>query len=366
MSSSAGGVARLPKFPLRPDLELIRLVTLTPPPDRHTPSTLVVEDGRSRFEVLGLTNASPVRLLAFASRGLERAPKVTASNLVVVPDAERVAVDGAIRFTADYLTAISHSEWKVHSLRPSVFLRPTSERARMWLQERAGLKREPSITRLVAASSSLTPLDVPAALFADRADGLALLSDAIASTTPNGRYVDLLRLFERAFGLPPARLAVPVHTCVDKIFCFATEEVDLWFSRRGRFVHADRVDLLQRSIDAEQFLGRMYQAAFDILVNKARWHSNDSARRTGFPLPSGTTSATKPDLFASGSHDLRRQVAVYDEYGSFSLHIDGGLMSVPRSDWWPTDDAEPPFEELESGELRILSADERRSRSQAI
>ncbi len=49
----------------------------------------------------------------------------------------------------------------------------------------------------------------PQVLF-DRLDGVALLAEALNSPAPLGRYLQLMRLFERAFRRGPGRLTDPL------------------------------------------------------------------------------------------------------------------------------------------------------------
>ena len=72
------------------------------------------------------------------------------------------------------------------------------------VQQRAMFARQSAIANLGLIS------DIDPKELTDRPDGVALLAEALNSTAPLGRYLQLMRLFERAFKLGPGALTKPL------------------------------------------------------------------------------------------------------------------------------------------------------------
>jgi hypothetical protein len=69
-------------------------------------------------------------------------------------------------------------------------------------------------------------------LLADRADGAALLAEALAAGHPSNAFREYVRLFERAFRAPPARLSSLLVATLDDRLDYSDEEVSEWMELR--------------------------------------------------------------------------------------------------------------------------------------
>ncbi|MCA1603000.1 MAG: hypothetical protein LC776_15655, partial [Acidobacteria bacterium] len=103
---------------------------------------------------------------------------------------------------------------------------------------------DPGLLRVRAelAGSSMNILGkVDMSAFGDRPEGVALLAEALNTSSPLGRYSQLVRLFESAFHLGPSNLTEPlVNFLSSSAHWFKPEEVRQWMEARGPAIHADR------------------------------------------------------------------------------------------------------------------------------
>ncbi|MGH8546939.1 MAG: hypothetical protein ACREX3_25665, partial [Gammaproteobacteria bacterium] len=128
----------------------------------------------------------------------------------------------------------------------------------------------------------------------DRIQGVTLLAEALSSSHPSGRFHELWRFFELAFGFGGQRLR---DTLADFLECtpdqgFERSEEREWYDDiRNPLTHATIsgpelvVERVTRSV-----VGRLEQAAYDVLLNKRDWGSESIERRVGWRRPFGTDS----------------------------------------------------------------------------
>lgn len=136
----------------------------------------------------------------------------------------------------------------------------------------------------------------------DRLDGVMLLAEAINQRTGLGEYLQLLRVFERAFRLGPFDLTGPLATFLAS-GCqgFAEPEVSTWTQVRGAAAHADRREEFVLTADVAPFVPRMREAAYDVLLNKSEWRSRSATRREQWKAASGSADAAGGIFVTQGS-----------------------------------------------------------------
>lgn len=246
---------------------------------------------------------------------------LTEAAEITVPDAVRVAAEDAIREYADLLSVIYQCERTIRSPSPGIAVAADNDLERALIRQATGLTSPPVSRPRVTLVPELRP-EVPyGSLIADRLDGVAMLGDAMSEASASARARELFRFFERAFATGPSaaggRLAQFMRTG-DPVRALTDEEVTHWFMNlRSRLTHADRHEEYARNRETEPYLARIEVAAYDVLFNKAHWHSTEIGRRSmGLPL-TGAISADGTAIITHPGMDVRG--SWLDPFGSFTL-----------------------------------------------
>ncbi len=131
---------------------------------------------------------SDLKVLVAASCALEYWPKRTAAGYVVVPDRARRRCEQAIEATADLISIARLCRRAIASPFPWVAFEATTDAARDWLGQSAGIHDFDRVVDVPSASSELV-LD---AKFIDglrdRSDGTLLMAESLAQAHPTGQF----------------------------------------------------------------------------------------------------------------------------------------------------------------------------------
>jgi hypothetical protein len=222
----------------------------------------------------------PQKVIVFAEIELPRRPEVCDRGLILVPEFERRQLEQAIERSADLLAVARRCGRRIISARPEAALRDLDEADRDWLAGVSGF----AITGVgrIGVDSSMSLLDLPVHALEDRHDGVQLLAESLSSDHETGRFRELCRVMERAFGLGPFNLIGPLTKFLAHFaaFDYRENEVTEWLTvLRSLATHADRREQFATAADVIPALGRIEQAAYDVLLNKANWRSADTDRR---------------------------------------------------------------------------------------
>lgn len=338
MNSIAGVVFRSalvrldddPEFDTPVGVEWSGVVVVAGPPitkDGGPLGRIYVAAVKTTIRVQGGFTTIPARARATAESGIEAAVHLA-------------AVDRATAFT-------------ISSPMAYVGFRP---HRRERLPELEGIKiRGPFVHPIPGASGAegiLEQLDGSA--FADRFDGLALLAEAINASTALGRYLQLMRLFERAFRLAPGGLANPLATFLrPSRYRFRVTEVRAWCNARALSLHADRRSEFNLDADVRPFVDRMMLAGYEVLANKEIWRHRSTDRRSSW-TPRWGTSGNGVDLFLTPGSPLKVTMQLLDRYKAYPLVLAGSRVQfdgvLPRAAWMSGD--------ADGCQLSILGNDE--------
>jgi hypothetical protein len=262
-------------------------------------------------------------------------PKVTGANLVVVPKRERVQLERSIENTANMLAVFDECRRSIASPFPPVAFRPHDAGSRAWLEGKQGVQHLETWGGNHSISSPI-PRDFArlCEILQDRRDGVALLAEAYAHNHALGRYRDLIRFFERAFRLTPNEFACPLVEFLHPRFGYTESEVMAWCELRDPASHADQRNTFALEPDAWPLLGRMHQAARDVLLNKRLWRDPSVARLDVWPPSAWTIS---PDGSAQAFPGVRFSASILpmDAFGVF-LGSPRRLTHLPDEWWCPT------------------------------
>jgi hypothetical protein len=208
-------------------------------------------------------------LLVSAAVPLASLPPVE-NGTVMIPEEPRRRAERALEATTRILTIAKGFACGLRSPSLTVAFQSEASSDREWLARQSGV----SDFALGVAEADF-PLGVDLELttrLGDRLDGVALLSEAVASQRMLGRFTATMRVFERAFAESSDRLVVFLTEFLAQrpLLGYTKSEVKHWITRvRSRVVHADsnkRAPALEA--DVRPFIARMRLAAYEVLLNK--------------------------------------------------------------------------------------------------
>lgn len=292
-------------------------------------------------------------MLVSASQVLDYRPKVSADNEVVVPDKQRAAGEVAIEVAANLIAVSQGCRRHISSPWPPVVFVARGDDGRSWLEARAGIKHE-RLQRRVSAPEGLDLDESALNELQDRLDGVELLIEVLAQDHATGRYRDLIRLFERAFKLPPGKLTDAVAAFLDPRFGYTKEELRDWFeTHRDPATHADQRNEFSVEADVRPVVDRMEQAALDVLFNKQHWRDDSADRRAVWTPRSGSEGPDGQVFVTRGDSPPPLLGQVLDEFGCFTMNLGGVITSTPE-EWWPR--KHPSTSTTEPAQVHIVEA----------
>jgi hypothetical protein len=263
------------------------MVTFTPAPGGWRTWRNIAIDEIEVKHLRDWEHDGALKVLLAGVQLLDRRPKVTRENLVVVPKRERQAAEEAIEIAANLIAVAQGCRRVIESPTPYVGFIPQSDAARRWLEDRAGLLHRQLQGRLRLVRRVDLGKDTLSAL-ADRTEGVALLVEALAQDHATGQFHDFIRLFEHAFALPPRKLTAPLSAFLHPRFGYTRDEVAVWLEQyRDAVTHADTRNKFLLETDVRPVIDRMEQVATDVLFNKLTWRDHGSARRELWTPPRG-------------------------------------------------------------------------------
>jgi hypothetical protein len=307
-------------------------LTLTPPPPEG--QGLAVDLGDVSVEITAGPERHGGRWYRAVGRvKLKRRPKRTSAGGVVVPDEAREAARRGLEIAANAFALGVGSRRSLSSPNPYAAFEAESDEERVWLSESVGLDGGLDGTAIGSVHNTLDMSPEVMNSLTDRWDGVALLAEALAAERKTGRFIDLMRLFERAFRLSPGKLAKPLTNFLEPKFGYDEKEVTHWTDKlRGGAAHADRRATFLMEADVRPYLHRAEQAAWDVLLNKAEWRRPSTTRRAIWNPTAGTT-APKNGLTGVVGSTLPLLAELLDRWEEFPLDLES-RAHIPET-WWP-------------------------------
>jgi hypothetical protein len=265
-------------------------------------------------------------LLMCAYIPLDGRPKVDDEGLVVIPSGARGRAERMIEAMADRIAVATDRARSISSPRQVVAFRYEDPEAQK------GIAGFDQIAPAHGFSAKLEPRDLDH--FAGRGDGAALLADALSGRSAEDEFLGFIRVFENAFRESSDRLVPFLARFLEARpgLAYSKTEVKRWITKlRGAVVHADKKEL-PIAADYRPVIPRMKFAAYDVLLNKARWRENSSDRRevwtpTSAPLPDG-------ELLVVGGSAGPGRGQILDVFSVYPLDLEAGDVELP-GDHWP-------------------------------
>ncbi len=284
--------------------------------------------GTVTFRTLGWTDDD--RWVLLATTALESAMSHDTST-IDFDRPELARLDEMILWLGDVLTLARGKPFRVMATRQSLGLLGTD----VELEQLRGLDLNMPSVKFAYRCHDPIELTEFAAL-GDRPDGVALLSEAMSHTNPLGRYGQLLRVLERAFGRQIGKFDAELQRFLADgatRHWFTRREIAHWISGRPRVFHADYRDReLWFQRDLERVVDRFEEAAIDVLFNKLNWNVPDDVRRRQHVPRQGSIDADG-GWFTSQGQDFNANLQMIDPFGSFRMEA-RSLDSAATSGLW--------------------------------
>jgi hypothetical protein len=304
-------------------------------------------------ETISTSQASgALKALLVAACPLDYLPKRTPDGYVVVPSEPRRRCEHAIEAFVDLISISERCRRSIASPFPWVAFEATTEAAREWLDDSAGI-HELDLVVDVPSASSRVPLE-PNLIdgLRDRSDGTVLMAEALAQTHPTGQLRDFFRVFERAFAIPARQVATPLEALLDGRYGYTPEELDNWITVRDGATHADVRKHLIVEADVRPILSRVAQAAYDVLLNKRLWRDASSDRRDLW-TPMGWTTSPSGDVVMRQHSTGRLETQLFDQFGAYLTDLEGVVSVLPAA-WW----APPVTPQTPERRFRVIPPDD--------
>ena len=269
-------------------MKLLRLVTayFEPEPDGWT--SWVSEIGRVTVRARPLNRADvsqPEQVkagrLLIAEIRLSSVPKAGADGLIDIPDVERQTCEYAIEAAANLVSVLTRSQRRLSSPWPPVALLVENAEEKREL-EKARAFRYRTVSSKNALGPAMKPEPKLMSGLVDRLDGVQSVATFNSQTQPLAQYREAMRLFEMAFARPITAIDKKLGQFLSSgRFGYTRDEVVEWISHRHGATHADGkvTNDLVWDADVAQFMDRIEQALYDVLLNKQEWHSPSQTRR---------------------------------------------------------------------------------------
>ena len=255
-------------------------------------------------------------------------------NYIVVPETPRKACEYTIEILANMLSVFGRTKRTISSLAPSVAFSELSDEELKKLNSSEGIKENQRSNVSVPFKIDFSNQRFIAAL-ADRHVGVALLAETLSSSHAVARYREFVRFFEHAFALPLPRLEKKLwQFLATSDLGYTRDEIKTWISLRHGATHADmlKTKILIFEPEIRPIIGRIEQAAYDVLFNKEVLQDSSKSRRNVLSLITSTKGRNGDIKMAQGA-ELSINIQVVDPFGVYPQNLIGGLTQIPEG-WW--------------------------------
>ncbi len=321
-------------------MKLLRLVTAYFDPELEGWTSWSSKIGRVtvRARPTNRTDVAPAQAkggsLLTAEIDLASLPTIAPDGLLDIPDQERRLCEQAIETTANLMAVLTRSPRRLASPWPPVALLPESAEEWERLEEaRAFRYSTPSSANAVPLTPKLEPKLMVG--LTDRLGGVQAVATFIAQVQPLSRYREAVRFFEMAFARPVSAIEKKLSQFLASgRFGYTRDEVAEWLSHRHGSVHGDgrpSEDLVWDA-DVARFMDRIEQALYDVLLNKAGWHSPSQNRRDLWRPLAGTLD-NQGGIFGTQSTGMTISFQIFDGFQSYPHDLSANLTKVPE-EWW--------------------------------
>ena len=277
-------------------------------------------------------------LLVIATIELSQFPEKDENNVIIVPNNERIKLEQSIEKLANIIAIAERCSRIISSPSPCVAFSISDAEDEIWLKNSKGIQT--NRTAIPCAMPHFEINEKVLNLLSDRADGAALLAEALSSNHAGNKYREYTRLFECAFRMSIPQIEKKLSQFLeDANLGYTRAEVKKWIEYRHGLIHADgkKANQIVLESDVRKYIPRMEQAAYDVLFNKRNWGSASKERIENWKPDVALTNAHADISFTKGKPlDMRFQA--FDEFQVFPLDLNGVITQLPVTYWskWAT------------------------------
>lgn len=246
----------------------------------------------------------------------------------------RVVCEEAIEHIANLYSISVSSPHIMYSQAPSIAFRPDTEGEHQYIEALRKEFTKELKSRSVSGGFFLMDKLSSIDFLSDRKNGVAALSAAVNCTTKLSQYRELVRFFEMAFSMPFTQIDKKLSQFLGPaLLNFSRDEVKRWSKFRHPSMHGDGAITQEISFewDVAPYIERMKLAAYDVLLNKARWGKRCANRRKVHEIPGFTLD--EKSLVASSPISLGFQVMdQFDKWTQVGLRT-YDLENLEKQGW---------------------------------
>ncbi len=314
-------------------MQLARFATITTPklPKNWEKIVLTFETFQVGCFIDKAVKGEHLKVVAATTTLPTEALSIDDAGSIFIADAVRQLGEQAIEHYANLMSVSNYMRRAVSSTWPALALKPQSDNDFRLLASAKGIAAPEGNHGI---PGSVYEFDTASQIIhlSDRIDGVAIIAEALGHSQASGRFRDLIRLFERAFGKAGKALVAPLAAFLKPKDGYSLAEVSNWIDVRDGVTHADKKDKILFDGDVAWVVERVTQAAYDVLLNKEQWRSSGTERRKVWSSACGTVNADC-GLRVTRSADMVITFRVFDEYRRFPLHLEGAFTGIPAG-WW--------------------------------
>jgi hypothetical protein len=260
-------------------------------------------------------------------------PEFDDANRVLIPIEEREQCEFAIEQSANIIAVFHGCARSILSPNPCLAIECESQAEQASLEASLGILANEVV---FMAPRSDVPFDTPLVQsLGDRLDGVTLLADAFAGDEM-GRYREFVRFFELAFHSAFVDLRKRLTTFLQSTpFEYSRSEIDEWANLRHASMHADlkQTRHVATGTDVQRLLGRMEQAALDVLINKAEWHKKSISRRSIWVPDAFSRGGGKEPVVRQNSTNVSMMIRKFDAFDVYPVLCECKVSPI-RDSWF--------------------------------
>jgi hypothetical protein len=283
-------------------------------------------------------DGKPAGMLAVAAVPLDTDP--TLDESFKVPEAERREAEGALELLCRIVALDRGATHRISSPSPCLGLHCSDASQLEALDGTPVGIHSGKMTLVGVGEAGVLRDEQLVALLSDRVDGVVMLTEALNAQSPVGQFTQFWRFFERSFHRG-YRAAAPLmlQFLKDGPHGFGLDEIELWADNRNPSIHADRHQTPTLDSDVQPFVGRMREAAYDVLLNKAEWSSTSVDRHEAWK-PGAGSSGRSGGVFGIQGRTWELRGQLLDDFASFPMLLAGPVEDIlPAACWLLADDS---------------------------
>ena len=314
-------------------LARLAILYLSPPQKNWNNFKLVIKNCEVNAIYNDVSKENQQRILLTAETTLEYLPKVSGKNVLYVPKKERKDLESALNLTGNLIAISEFCSRNTKSPNPCIAFVPESQEESSFLDSTDGIE----CVQVARHDLRFSLHDIITKHHLnDRHKGCEFIATALSQDSAIGQLREYIRLFEHAFALSSNQLITALDIFLKgSDVIYPKDEINYWIiDLRDGSTHADRRNKLVFESKAQDYVMRMRQAAYDVLLNKVKWHDSSTTRRNRYIAPAGFCEGNTC-YFVVNAPSITNLVRLRDQFDVFTLDLSMQFNSFPKEwNYW--------------------------------